>query len=307
MAQVFSAQEANEAGLLAGSACAFGVFDGVHKGHCYVIGKAVEAARSASRKCVVLTFDVDPDEVFRSGGLSKLMSNEARINALAELDVDAVVVFPFTREFASQEPEAFLCNSFEGGVPSSLHVGRDFRFGSKASGGLPQLESWGAGKGMNVSGYDLLEEDGAPITATRIRHLLAEGKIKEANVLLGRRYSVSAVVQQGRGEGGDFGFKTANLHIPSSLHVLGEGVYAAYAFVDGARYKAAVSNGVSPTFADEARANVECHILDFEGDLYGREITVEFAHWLRPMMTFPNIDELISTVMGNIAWVRENL
>lgn len=307
MAKVFSADEARSRGLLAGAACSFGVFDGVHRGHTYVIERALEDARASKVRCVILTFSIDPDELFRGDKLLKLMSNDARIEALARFDVDAVVVFPFTREFASQDPEAFLSSAFEGGAPSSLHVGRDFRFGSKASGGMAELEQWGSRMGMSVFGYDLFEEGGEPITSTRIRALLSAGKIEEANALLGHRYAVCAEVQKGRGEGGDFGFKTANLHVPASLHVLGEGVYAAYAYVDGVRYKAAVSNGVSPTFAEGARANVECHILDFEGVLYGRSITVEFAHWLRPMMAFPSIDELVSTVMGNISWVRENL
>ena len=103
------------------------------------------------------------------------------------------------------------------------------------------------------------------------------------------------------------GFKTANLEVPEQLRALSDGVYAAWAEVDGARYKAAVNMGVAATFADRATATCEVHLLDFEGDLYGRSIKVEFLHWLRPMRKFDDVDELIATVKGNIAWVRANL
>ena len=103
------------------------------------------------------------------------------------------------------------------------------------------------------------------------------------------------------------GFRTANLLVPDNLRVLGDGVYAAYAWVDGTRYKAAVNVGVAATFADTATATLEAHILDFFGDIYGRVIKVEFTDWLRPNRPFDSVDELIATVKGNIEWVRQNL
>ena len=306
MAQVYSAAEALEGRIIKGSACAFGVFDGVHEGHRYIVGFAHEDARHSGSRSVVLTFDIDPDELFRPHALKKLMSNEDRIAELAKLPVDAVVVFPFSREFAAQDPHAFLDSAFQGNVPASLHVGFDFRFGSKAAGTVSVLAEWGAGRGMEVFGHDLLILDGAPVTATRIRALLGEGRVEQARALLGHPYAVYGSVQAGRGEGRDFGFKTANIHVPDMMKVLGDGVYAAWATVDGRRYKAAVSVGVAPTF-ENARANTEAHILDFDGDIYGSVIKIEFTHWLRPMMTFPSIDKLIETVTSNIAWVRKNL
>lgn len=307
MAEIFEVRDSSAAGLLRGCACSFGVFDGVHEGHRFIIGRAAEAARGADARCVVITFDIDPDEMFRADKLKKLMSNEERVAALAALDVDAVAVLPFTREFAAQPPMEFLTATFGDNVPASLHVGSDFHFGSKAAGGVADLMEWGSVRGMRAFGHELLLEDGTPVTSTRIRGLLSEGKVEEAAELLCRPYSVCGTVQPGRGEGRDFGFRTANLHVPDMFKCLGDGVYAAYAWVDGVRYKAAVSNGVAPTFADEAKANVEAHILDFEGDLYGKTIRIEFMNWLRPMMTFPNVDELIATVTSNINWVRENL
>lgn len=296
-----------DAALLAGSSCAFGVFDGVHEGHRYIIARAVAAARKAGARALIMTFDIDPDELFGRHDVKKLMGNEQRINALAALDVDGVVVVPFTRAFAALEPEAFLDCALGGHVPASIHIGCDFRFGSRARGTVEDLRRWGAKRAMTVDACELLSSDGAPITATRIRGLLAQGAIREANALLGHPYSVVGEVKRGRGEGRDMGFCTANLHIAQSQRALAEGVYAAYVQIGGETYKAAVSVGISPTFSESAQANVEVHVLDFSGDLYGRCIEVRFVHWLRPMMTFSSTEELISTVMGNIAWVRDNL
>ena len=226
---------------------------------------------------------------------------------LASTGVDAVCVLPFTREFAASSPAEFLAQTFDGTPPAYLHVGFDFKFGARACGTVDDLDAWGLAGGTKVRAHGLKSDDGAPITATRIRLLLAAGDIEEANRLLGRPYFMTGIVEPGRGEGADLGFCTANLEVPDQLRPLGDGVYAAWAEVGGARYKAAVNVGVAATFADRATATCEAHLLDFSGDLYGKPVKVEFLHWLRPMRAFDDVDELIATVKGNIAWVRENL
>lgn len=308
MATVISkADPAYDEAFLAGASVAFGVFDGVHEGHRFIIGEAANTAREEGAMSAVITFDIDPDEMFAPDRLKKLMPNEARIAKLAELDVDAVVVLPFSREFAAQSPEDFLNACFGGGVPRHIHIGSDFHFGRKAAGNVESLRAWGAARGMEVHGHELLAEGGVPVTATRIRHLLGEGKVREADELLGRAWALSGTVRPGRGEGRDFGFATANLEVAPIMLAIGEGVYACYAVVDGQRYKAAVNVGVPATFADASTANIEVHLLDFNRDIYGDAIEVEFVEWLRPMRVFDSLDELIATVQGNIAWVRENL
>ena len=292
--------------LFAGAVCAFGVFDGVHLGHRFLLDCARDEARRSGGRFVVVTFDVDPDERFHPDRLKKLMSNNARIAALSEL-ADDVVILPFTAEFAGLAPDAFLEATFGACAPAAVHVGFDLRFGARAAGTVEDMRRWGDAHGMQVCSHELFEMEGAPITATRIRKLLEAGEIEDANRLLGRRYSLCGTVLAGRGEGADMGFRTANLVVPDMLRVLGDGVYAAYALVDGVRYKAAVNVGVAATFADRATATCEAHLLDFEGDLYGKEVELQFAAWLRPMRKFDDIDELIATVMGNIQWVRDNL
>ncbi len=307
MAEIYKVGESFDHGFFKGTSCAFGVFDGVHLGHRFLLDCARETARKSGGKSVALTFDIDPDEKFHPERLRKLMANEERLAMLATTGVDAVAVLPFTPEFAASSPEEFLVQTFDGTPPAFLHVGYDFRFGARAAGTVQDLDAWGSDMGTQVCAHGLKSEDGAPITATRIRLLLADGDISESNRLLGRPYFMTGTVTPGRGEGADLGFRTANLTVPDQLRPIGDGVYAAYATVGGTRYKAAVNVGIAATFADRATATCEVHLLDFEGDLYGKPVKVEFMHWLRPMRKFDDIDELVATVKGNITWVRENL
>lgn len=301
-------EEARANGVLAGAVCAFGVFDGVHVGHQYLLGEAKKEAEEAGAAFVVLTFDKDPDEFFRPDALRKIFLNEERLALLEASGAAAVVAIPFTREFAALAPDDFLRAAFDGAMPRSIHLGADARFGSKAAGTVDDLRAWGRQMGVTIAAHELMTDGGRPITATRIRGLLAEGdQIEEANRLLGRPYHVRGTVEAGRGEGRSFGIRTANLRVPDQLRALADGVYAAYVTVGGVRYRAAVNVGVSATFADRSTATCEPHILDFDGDLYGAEIMVEFMHWLRPMRKFDDTDELIAAINGNIAWVRENL
>ncbi len=307
MARIFKVDDQLDPEFFNGSSCAFGVFDGVHRGHRYLIDCARTTARESGGRSLALTFDIDPDERLHPTRLRKLMTNEDRLVLLSESGVDAVAVLPFTEEFASSTPDDFLFQTFNGLPPAFLHVGFDFRFGARAAGTVKDLDEWSNDVGTQVCAHDLKGADGFPITATRIRLLLAEGDIEEANCLLGHPYFMSGTVQPGRGEGADLGFRTANLVVPEQLRPLGDGVYAAWAEVGGARYRAAVNVGVAATFSDRATATCEVHLLDFDGDLYGKPIKVEFHHWLRPMRKFDDLEELIATVKGNIAWVRENL
>lgn len=307
MAQIFKMDENFDHGFFKGTSCTFGVFDGVHVGHRYLMQCAQDTNTVPGGKSVAITFDTDPDEMFHNDRLKKLMRNKDRIDMLASTGVDAVVVIPFTREFAASTPEQFLKNTFGDTAPAHLHIGEDFRFGCKASGTVEDLKVWGAEKGCEIHAHKLVSADGLPVTATRIRKLLMDCKLDEARELLTRSYFLRETVKAGRGEGKDFGFKTANLIVKPHDRVLGEGVYGAYAYVDGVKYKSAVSVGVAPTFEATTVANMEAHILDFDGDLYEKDITLEFMAWLRPMIKFDSTEELIKTVMGNIQWCRDNL
>lgn len=292
---------------IGGSVVAFGVFDGFHAGHMSLLGRAIEDARKRCVPVVVLTFDVDPDELLHRDCLKKLMDNADRICALASADVDAVKVIRFNESLASLEPQDFLSLAFGGAVPASLHVGENLRFGRGAKGDVLLLEEWGRSKGMDVVASPLLEMDGGRVSSTRIRLLLQEGSLEEANHLLGHAYEVRGRVVHGANLGAQLGFRTANLILAEDRMVLADGVYAAYADVDGVRYKSAVNVGLPPTFEGERVANIEAHILDFEDDIYDRRISLSFMKRLRPLVKFDSVEELKRVVTRNFQEVRELL
>ena len=186
MTEIIQVGEGCSNGFLSGASCAFGVFDGVHRGHRFLLDRALETAAETGGSSVALTFSIDPDEIFAPERLVKLMSNEERISRLAESGVDIVAVLPFDRCFASLSPDDFLDRTFGGNVPAYLHVGEGFRFGAKGSGNVDTLRKWGDERGMRVSCHGLLQVDGATVSSARIRNLLASGRLDEAGVLLGR-------------------------------------------------------------------------------------------------------------------------
>ena len=293
--------------LFAGASCAFGVFDGVHKGHRFIIESARAHGARQGVPSVVITFDRDPDEVFAKEGFRKLMDDERRIAALAATGVDHVVVLPFGRALASLEPLAFLERTFAQDPPGSLHVGRDLRFGAGARGDVGTLRFWGERTGTEVLAYELETFDDEPITSTRIRRLLAdpgEGRLEEANALLTQPFSVVGTIERGRGDGREFGIRTANMVVDELLLPLAEGVYASEALVDGVRYRAAVNVGVALTFEDATTANVEAHLLDFDQEIYGQRLELRFHQFLRPMRRFASTEELIATITADIARTR---
>ena len=307
MAQIYKIDTNFDYSMFAGASCAFGVFDGVHLGHKYLLDSACQSAKESSNKAIALTFDIDPDELLHADRLKKLLSNEDRLTMLAQTGVDAVCALHFTKDFASASPKEFLAATFGGHPPGYLHVGQDFRFGFKAAGSVDDLNVWAQSTCTQIRAHELVASDGLPITATRIRKLLLDGQLDQANTLLGYPYTLIDVVKPGRGEGVDFGFATANMELAPNKRVLAEGVYGGYAYVDAKQYRAAIAVGVSPVFQAETSANIEVHILDFEGDLYGQRIEVQFLHRIRPMIEFASEDELIATVLDNIDWVRNHV
>ena len=289
--------------FFAGTSCVFGVFDGFHLGHRFMVDCALETKPEEGR-AIAITMDIDPDEVFAPGRLKKLLTNDERLRMLAESGVDAVAVLPFTSELAALSPESFLETLFGGGAPSFLHVGEDFRFGCRGAGTVDDLTRWGEGRGMAVVGHPLFTLDGEAVTATRIRHLLAEGNVQAAGKLLGRSYAITGTVVRGRGSGRTFGIPTANLDVPQNLICVKDGVYGCRCAVEGRPFNAAVCMGIPPTFESRAKQPIEVHIIDFDGDIYGHALTIGFAQFIRENRVFASVDELIATLRENIAAIR---
>lgn len=309
--------------------CVIGVFDGVHLGHQELLLRAARDAAERGDKLAVLTFTPDPADVLTSPApSSKLLSDEGRVSALLSFgedadcpDVSSVVCVDFDSEFASLSWAEFAAGAlglifgdeFEDDF-EAVFVGSDFRFGAHGEGDLELLEKCGDYRGFDVTGVELLEQGGAPVTATRIRGLVHAGRVEEAAGLLSRPHMVVGTVEHGRGEGASFGFPTANIVCDFSACVPEQGVYAGFVTVadeDGAlsAYPAAINVGLPPSFKGEAPEGtlLEANLIGFDGDLYGSKACVSFVRWLRDSRPFATLEELERTVLENIDWTGNAL
>jgi len=293
---------------LGSAACAFGVFDGVHHGHQFIISRALADARVRGIGAYIITFDRDPEEQLHPDApCRKLLSNEDRLSLLARTGVDGVLVIPFEKGLSGLSPNAFCETVIKSAFPTCfLHTGEDFRYGTRALGTAATLNNWAHVYGGSLTAHKLYDEEGAAVSATRIRGLLQESQLGEATRLLTRPFYLTGIVVEGRREGSRMGIPTANLKTAYPAVTLGDGVYGGYVHVDGLRYRAAISVGAASTFGVDV-FSIEPHLLDFEGDLYGKTITLYFISYLRPMKTFDSPEELKEAIMCDIDWTRENL
>lgn len=300
----------SESENLGPSVCAFGAFDGIHRGHRYLFSRTIEDARARGAKSVIVTFDPDPDELFKPlPSQRKILSNEDRIEYLRRFAADAVVVIPFTADLASNTAQDFI-DKVIGSVldPVAIHVGADFRLGVGNEGSVESLRVLGETRSFVVHGHDLRMAGSLPVSATRIRDLLQKGAIDEANDLLCRPHFVRGTVEQGRHQGATFGFPTANIQVRYPYALPGIGVYAGFVRVGDTAYPAAINVGAPRTFSsDNEPTLLEANLLGFSGDLYGAEVSAAFVRRLRPQRKFDTIEELIAVVTRNIEWVSKNL
>jgi riboflavin kinase/FMN adenylyltransferase len=289
-------------------AVAVGVFDGVHLGHQALLARARE--RAAGERVVAVSFEPHPDVVlareFRPyAPLTPLPEKHAMF---ARLGVE-LHVLPFTRELAALEPEVFverhLVTPF---APRWLVVGEDFALGRARAGNVARLREIGRSSGYQVDALPLQVVDGEPVTSTRIRALLAEGRVAEAAVLLGRPYGFTGLVVGGDRLGRTLGFPTANLRLHDEQQVPAHGIYAVWARLasETTWRMGAMSVGVRPTFGGGLRT-LEVFLLDWSGDLYGHDLAVAFVDWLRPEQAFADAASLVAAMTADVALARERL
>ncbi len=292
------------------SAVTIGKFDGVHSGHRRVIEQLCDAAKADELLPTVLTFDrhplalLDPDKAPTS-----LTSNEQRRSVLESTGVAAVVMVEFTREFSRLSAEEFIQRVLVEALHARLvFVGPDFRFGRDGLGDVQLLIEHGRRKGFDVRMIDPVRPDGdRVISSTWVRDLLAEGRVDEAAKLLERRPTVRGEVVHGEQRGRKLGYPTANLSANLEGFIPADGVYAAYATVDGRTMPAAVSIGNNPTFVGVPERQVEAHLLDENLDLYGKTLEVAFVAFIRGMAKFDSVDELVDQIRLDEQRVREIL
>lgn len=272
-----------------GKVTTIGVFDGVHRGHQALVAEAVLQAARVGGQPWVITFDPNPIEVVRPDvAPTRLCSVERRVRLLEELGVDGVTVVRFDPQMSQMSAADFAQQVVVEQVGAThVVVGENFRFGHRAAGDADTLRE----AGLQVSVLDLLAGGDAPLSSTRVRAAVAAGDMELAAAILGRHHGVEGPVVPGHRRGRELGYPTANVQVDPLAAVPLDGVYAgAVSWHDGER-PAAISVGTNPTFGDGGRS-VEAYLLDFDGDLYGQRLQVDFWHHIRPMVAFDDVEAL---------------
>jgi riboflavin kinase/FMN adenylyltransferase len=344
------------------SCLTIGYFDGVHRGHRYLINQASAAARRQGLRAVLLTFYPHPSVVLRGAEPFYLSTREEKLALLVELDLDLIIIQPFTPGLAQTRASQFVDWLVERIGMVNLWVGPDFALGYRREGDIPFLQRMGDERGFAVNVVERLKLDGNAVSSSRIRRALRAGDVALAARYLGRPYSLQGPVIVGAQRGRTIGFPTANVEVPAERAVPANGVYAAWArlhpvrrsalpdrvrdlhltpqappqggvarqdkwaagaeassqgFVstipeaqlEGAgeeRRRAVVNIGTRPTFANGPRT-IEAHLLDFDHDIYGQRLTLDFVTHLRPERRFNGVEELVTQINRDVERARQLL
>lgn len=287
-----------------------GTFDGVHAGHRIIVERIRNIAAQRNGNAVLVTFEPHPRFLINPKHKLKLLSTLAEKKELLEkLGLDHLVIAPFTKDFAEQEAkdyvEDFIIKKIK---PSVLVIGYDHHFGKNRSGSFELLETYAQ------KGYFELEEiskqlvDDAHVSSTAIRNALDNGTVVEANNLLQSNYGLGGKIVLGDQKGRTIGFPTANIQMDSDKKLIpANGVYAVIATVDSETYKAVMNIGYRPTVTDEKELRLEVHLFDFDRDIYGEDLSVEFIERIRPEVKFDSFEDLKKQIVLDCERAREIL
>ena len=289
------------------AAVAIGVFDGVHRGHRYLIDHLVERARNEGLAPLVVTFHPHPRSVLRpETPLTYLCSLEERVELLRALGVDDVAVLAFTSELAQLSARDFAALAVEELHMKLLGVGSDFALGRGREGTTDVLAGIGGEMGFVVDVVPLLAASGEKVGSTAVRQALARGDMETAASLLGRPFALRGPVIKGAERGKGLGFPTANMAFGRDRALPAFGVYVTRAYLREGVFPAVTNIGLRPTF-DEDKPTVETFILDFQGEVYGQELRIELVHRLRGEVRFPTPEALRDQIEKDVAATRAYL
>ena len=283
-----------------------GFFDGVHVGHRAVLRRTVDAAREREIPSIAVTFDRHPREVLTPGKEPRLLTTvQRKADLIEEAGIDALLVLEFTEDFSRWPAEDFIVRVLADGLHADHCVmGANFTFGHRAAGTVELLIETGPVWGFTAERVELVELEGRRVSSSSIRDALAEGDLGWPLLALGRRFVLDGTVVGGAGRGRGLGFPTANLQTWPRLLLPGRGIYAGRAVVDGRAHVAAISVGTNPTFGVEP-LHVEAYLLDFDEDIVGQPISIEFWAYLRDEERFETPDELSDAIGRDVRRTRE--
>lgn len=291
------------------SVVALGCFDGVHLGHAAVLREAKSQAERLGVSCTVWTFDEPPKRYFQPDSAPLITDREEKHRRIAEFGVDTLVSVPFDEALRALCPEEFFQDVLQRRLRASHIVcGYNYSFGARGSGNTDTLRRLCREFGVGLSVVPPVELAGASVSSTAVRQALEQGDARLAATLLGRPYSLCAKVVNGQSLATSLGFPTANQLLPKGRQLPKAGVYATRITVEGENLpRFGISNiGSRPTVSDHTPC-CETHLFDFAGDLYGKQITVEFLFFLRPEQKFKNLDVLTEQVRADIQSARQLL
>src|SRR5512134_1474299 len=273
-----------------GPVLALGNFDGLHRGHVKIVERIQRGAGERGGTSVVLTFDPHPPRVLRPDKAPALLMTKAqKLAALGRAGVQGVAVVRFTREMSQWEPETFVRTVLvEWLRVAEVWVGANFLFGHDRAGNFTSLRTLGQRYGFRADKIDPVRYKDFVVSSTRIRRLVAEGRVDEAGALLGHPYYIDGTIVQGRRRGREIGFPTANMTTENEL-LPPHGVYATTMTVDGVVHAGLTNIGIRPTFG-ETDLTVETHLLRYSGDLYGRRVRLGFVQRVRDERRFADVD-----------------
>ena len=282
-----------------------GSFDGVHRGHQSLIAGVREAALQANRAAVVMTFFPHPSVVLGRAQPFYLTSSEEKLVQINQAGADLLIEWPFTPETARVRAAEFIDQLVSQLHMRELWIGHDFALGYQREGNAEFLTRLGETHGFTVKSVEPITHDGEVISSSGIRATLTQGAVAHAARLLGRWFRLSGRVVPGDGRGRTIGIPTANIDVWPEHAVPANGVYACRAWVGHLPHAAAVNIGTRPTVTDQTRRTIEAHLLDFDKDLYGINVTLDFIEFLRGEQKFNGVSELVAQIRRDVARTRD--
>ena len=283
------------------TAVTIGKFDGVHRGHQYLISELIKLARKDDLSPIVVTFNPHPVAVLEPGTkVSYLCPLEERIDGLHDLGVDSVAVLSFTSQVAQLSAHSFLALLVEELDLKLLMVGPDFTLGRRREGNIERIRGVGKKMQFKVEVVPILSEGEQKVGSAAIRVALAKGDMEVVSGQLGRLFSLSGPIVTGAKRGRTIDFPTANVGVSPDLILPAHGIYVTWAHVGGERYRSVTNIGIRPTFDEVPRPTVETYILDFDGDIYGEEMKLDILHCLRPEEKFDSVKALVEAIKHDV-------
>lgn len=294
---------------LSGCWMTIGTFDGVHLGHKYIIEKLSPGAHAAGLPAVVLTFFPHPAVVLGKRTQENFLTTpEERAQLLGNFGADIIITFPFSlavAEMSAQEFMSLLCRHLS---PQHLIVGRNFALGHDRKGDVQALAEIGKNLGYSVEGIPPVEVEGSVVSSSRIRSALFDGNIELANRLLGREYNINGQVVHGDGRGKLIGIPTANLEVSPDRTIPKSGVYVSRARVGERIWNSVTNIGTRPTFdSNPAKPQVETHLIDFNSEIYGNQVSLSFVTRLRNEQRFESVSHLVAQINEDIQHAKQIL